>query len=278
MCSMKWESANKSCWKAEETKAAEAVKRLRCFRIRAGSGMVKTEGMKMKILSLMLTAAVLTACAAPQDDVPMKNQSRLVRNLEAGRPQTVVALGTSITANGAWVGHLADALEAEYPGLATVLNSGAAGKNSNYGIEHFDRLVVQKKPDTLFVEYSINDCVERFDITVEKARENLETIIDQTIAHFSECEMILMTMTPGNKYEPGHKSYRKDIEAHYAMYRAVAQERGLLLIDHDPNWRALQQDDPALFKKYVPDTIHPKPEGNAAVVSPVIFKALGISE
>ncbi len=202
--------------------------------------------------------------------------SQLVKNLNAGRPQTIVALGTSITENGAWVDHLADALEANYPSLANVLNSGASGKNSNYGIEHFDRLVIQKKPDTLFVEYSINDCVERFDISVAKARENLETIIDTTLKHFPECEIILMTMTPGNKYEPGHKSYRKAIAAHYTMYRAVARERGFLLIDHYPNWCALQQNDPTLFKKYVPDTIHPRAEGNAAVVSPVIIKALGL--
>jgi lysophospholipase L1-like esterase len=237
-------------------------------------------GIYIGVGAVLASCAMVTSTANSQEcrdpATPPSTKSRLVQNLEAGRPQTVVALGTSITANGAWVGHLSDALEASYPGLATVLNSGASGKNSNYGIEHFDRLVIQKKPDTMFIEYSINDCVERFDISVDQARKNLETLIDHTLKHFQECEIILMTMTPGNKYEPGHKSYRKNIEDHYAMVRAVALERGLLLIDHYPNWRALQQSDPALFKQYVPDTIHPKAEGNAAIVSPVILKALGI--
>jgi acyl-CoA thioesterase-1 len=92
----------------------------------------------------------------------------------------------------------------------------------------------------------------------------------------SDCEVILMTMTTGNKYPEEHRSYRKDIEAHYEMYRSVAKERELLLIDHYPQWIALQSNDPKLFKEYVPDTIHAKELGYSEVVTPFILKAIGL--
>lgn len=203
-------------------------------------------------------------------------QSQLVGNLKAGNEQVVIAYGTSLTANGAWVSHLKAALEANYPGQCTLINSGGAGKNSQWGLGQLEGRVLKHKPDTVFLEFSINDAVARFDISVETAQENLETMIDRILETNSQCEVILMTMTPGNKYPEGHRSYRKNIEAHYEMYRAVAKERGLQLIDHYPNWKALQSSAPQRFKEYMPDTIHPNASGCSEVVTPAIFKALGI--
>jgi lysophospholipase L1-like esterase len=171
---------------------------------------------------------------------------------------------------------LSDVLETNYPGLATVLNSGASGKNSDFGVANLKRLVIDKKPDALLIEYGINDCVERFDLSVEKAESNLLTIVNQTLASYPDCEIILMTMTPGDKYEPGHTSYRKNIQAYYAMYRRVAQDRGYRLIDHYSSWMALQTNDVARFNRYVPDTIHPRTEGNEIVVMPTLIDVLGI--
>ena len=93
--------------------------------------------------------------------------------------------------------------------------------------------MIQKKPDTVFIEFSINDSVERFKGSVAIAKANLETMIASIHKSNPECEIILMTMTPGDKYPKGHRSHRKDIAAHYDMYRSVAKRKGLLLIDHD---------------------------------------------
>lgn len=203
-------------------------------------------------------------------------KSQLVRQLESGKQQTLVCYGTSLTANGAWVSHLEAALEANYPKQCTLINSGGAGKNSQWGLEQLEGRVLKHHPDTVFLEFSINDAVARFDISVEAAQANLETMIDRILEVNSDCEVILMTMTPGNKYPEDHRSYRKDIEAHYEMYRSVAKERELLLIDHYPQWKALQSSDPKLFIQYVPDTIHAKEQGYSNVVTPAILEALGI--
>lgn len=204
-------------------------------------------------------------------------KSQLVTNLEAGKKQVVVCYGTSLTERGGWVKHIQKALEENYPGLATVVNSGGSGQWSKWGVEKLDNRVLAKKPDTLFIEFGINDSVARFKGSPEIARNNLETMIDRVQKQLPDCEIILMTMTPGNKYQPGHMSYRKNISEYYEMYRAVAKQRGLPLIDNYPKWAALQKDNPELFQKYVPDTIHPTGEGDLNVVTPLILNALGIT-
>jgi lysophospholipase L1-like esterase len=203
-------------------------------------------------------------------------KSTLITNLESGQKQVVVTYGTSLTANGPWVRQVAAILEKRYPGLITVINSGGSGQWSQWGVKNLDQRVLQKKPNTVFIEFSINDSVARFKGSVEIARTNLETMIDRIIKSNPKCEIILMTMTPGNKYPKEHRSHRKDIEAHYEMYRSVAKQQGHLLIDHYPNWKALQSADKKLFQQYVPDTIHPKTEGCSKVVTPAILRALGI--
>ena len=219
---------------------------------------------------LLLIATVATSFGT--------DKTRLVTNLESGKKQTVVAYGTSLTAEGAWLEQVSAVLDKLYPGLLTVVNSGGSGKWSQWGVQHLDSLVIEKKPDTVFLEFSINDSVERFKGSVQIARENLMTMINRILESNPECEIILMTMTPGDKYPEGHMSYRKNIAAHYDMYRAVAKQEGFLLIDHYPNWKALQAKDKELFFKYVPDSIHPTAEGCSQVVTPVILDAIGIRE
>lgn len=230
--------------------------------------------MKQDIVTggLVLTACLLAfACQA-------QTKSQLFNNLESGKQQVVVVYGTSLTANGGWVKQLGDALQKRYPDLTTVVNSGGSGMWSKWGIENIETRVVQKEPDTVFIEFCINDSVARFDCSVEQSRANLETMIDGMLKSNPKCEIILMTMTPGDKYSEGHPSYRKNISAYYAMYRAVAEDRHLTLIDHYPNWKALQLKDDRLFLKYVPDTIHPTATGCAEIVTPVILNALGFRD
>ena len=120
-------------------------------------------------------------------------KSRLVQNLEAGKAQVVVVYGTSLTAAGAWVKQLGDAFERQFPGKTTVINSGGSGKWSDWGVKHLDKLVIEKKPDTVFIEFCINDSVERFQGSVEIAKGNLENMIGRILKSNAECEIVLMT-------------------------------------------------------------------------------------
>jgi acyl-CoA thioesterase I len=228
--------------------------------------MIQTAMRSTFALSLLVLAAPVLADA----------RSRLVSNLEASRKQVIVAYGTSLTAAGAWVQELDGILKQRYPGLATVVNSGGSGMWSEWGVQNLDTRVIQKKPDTVFLEFGINDSVERFHCSVAQSRTNLETTIERTLQSNPQCEIILMTTTPGDQYPPGHTSHRKDIAAYYEMYRAVAKKRGLLLVDHYAHWKALRAKDEALYRKYVPDSVHPTPAGCSAVVTPAILDTLGL--
>jgi len=120
--------------------------------------------------------------------------------------------------------------------------------------------------------------VERFHGSIEIAKANLENMINRILKANPQFEIILMTMTPGDKYPAGYKSYRKDIGAHYEIYRSVAKERGFPLIDQYPNWKALQANDRKLFDEHVPDIIHPTEKGCLKIITPVILHSLGIRE
>ena len=226
------------------------------------------------------TISGLVVLAALAVAVPCQGQtkSKLVDNLEANRKQVIVAYGTSLTEGGAWVKQVGEALDKRFPHLATVINSGGSGMWSDWGVQNLDTRVIQRKPDTVFIEFCINDSVERFHCTVKQSQTNLETMIERILKGNPECEIILMTMTPGDGPQPGNKSYRKDIGLYNDMYRAVAKARGLMVIDHYPNWKTLEAQDPNRFHQYVPDTIHPTAAGCSEVVTPVILKALGIPD
>ncbi len=210
--------------------------------------------------------------ARSRQDRPARGASNLVANLNAGNAQTVVTFGTSLTSGGAWVKQLDAALKAKWPELVTVVNSGAGGMWSTWGVENLDARVIAKRPDTLLIEFGINDAYLPYKTSVAEARSNLNNMIDRVLAAKADTEIILMTMNPPIG---GHLARRPAIKEYYEMYRQVATERKLKLIDHHANWEPILAKDRALFDKYVPDGIHPGEEGCEKVITPALLKTLG---
>jgi lysophospholipase L1-like esterase len=203
--------------------------------------------------------------------------SSLVTALAAGQACKVVVYGTSLTANGAWVGGLSSWLSAKYPGLLTVINSGLSGKNSAEGVAQLNTKVLAHNPDTVFIEFAMNDAFLYSDgtprLSVAEARANLLGMIDSIQAHNPAAEIILQTMNTVWDSPNGSNAsatLRPNLAAYYQMYREVAAERSLLLIDHHPNWTALQQGDLATFQGYVPDGVHPVTQGIGKIVLPLL--------
>ncbi len=217
---------------------------------------------------LILPVAILTpiVCAG--------KTSQLVARLKAGQPQTIVTYGTSLTAGGAWVGQLQEALKSKFASLPTVINSGEGGMWSKWGVDHLDERVLQKKPDAVFIEFAINDAYLEYQTSVEQARTHLVNMIERILKTNSSCEIILMTMNPPIGV---HLQRRPEVTAYYQMYRDVAKKRKLMLIDHYPNWEKILRADAKLFDKYVPDGIHPNAEGCEKVITPAILKALDLA-
>lgn len=81
----------------------------------------------MNMRSRNIIAILATLCLFLAAPCQAGEKSRLVTNLEAGKKQTVVTYGTSLTAEGAWVRQLSAELNRQYPELATVGDSQAVG-------------------------------------------------------------------------------------------------------------------------------------------------------
>ena len=199
--------------------------------------------------------------------------SQLVANLEAGEKQTVVTFGTSLTAVGAWVDQLRTVLEQNYPGQVTLVNGAQGGANSDWGRGALEKKVLQHKPDTVLIEFAVNDAVAKRKTTVEHARGNLEEMIDRILEVNADCEIILMVMNPAVGHTGKH---RPNLLVYNEMYRDVAKERKFQLIDHYLVWDKLLNEDPLNFLFYVPDTIHPVRIGALKVITPTMTDALGL--
>ena len=214
---------------------------------------------------MMLTALPLSAKQA---------STQLVRNLDAGKQQTLVTFGTSLTAVGAWVDQIATVLNQQYPGQCTVINGAQGGANSDWGVKSLDEKVLKHKPDTVLIEFAVNDAVSKRNTSVEHARNNLNQIIDRILAQNPQCEIILQVM---NVPVAHTRTGRTKLDAFNQMYRDVAKERDYQLIDHWPNWKKLLNEDPLRFHTYNPDTIHPVRDGALNVITPHLIKELGLA-
>ena len=223
----------------------------------------------MKIKMCLLMIGLITFGFSLQG----KEKSQFIRNLESGKKQTLVTYGTSLTSHGAWVKQLQSELKKKFSGKARLINSGKSGMWSKWGVDNLDTRVIAKQPDTVLIEFSMNDAHTKYSMTVAKARNNLENMIERILKHNHKCEIILMVMNPAvGKFS----KVRPDLLAHYQMYRDVAKERNLLLIDHYQNWKKLLDKSPDQFKKLVPDGVHPTSKGCIDIITPEMIKSLGM--
>lgn len=220
----------------------------------------------------VFTAFLAGVCASPPLAAPGK--SRFVQHLESGKKQTLVAYGTSLTAVGAWVDQLRAVAVQQFPGLPTIVNGAQGGANSDWGRKNLDEKVLAHKPDTVLIEFSVNDAVSKQKKPTAHARENLENMIDRILKANPDTEVILMVMNPAM----GHTATaRPNLTAFNQMYRDVAKERGLQLIDHFPEWEKLLKENPALFLECMPDAIHPMRHGSLQVSAPLVIRSLGFA-
>ncbi len=230
-------------------------------------------------LAVAVLASVFGAGPAPAG--PRPEPAAFVSALEAGEPRTIVVYGTSLTANGGWVGQMRAWLAAQYPGAATVINSGLSGRNSAEGLARLEARVLDHEPDVVFIEFAMNDAFRYTDGTprldVPQARENLEAMIRAIRERNPDVEILLQTTNTVWDSPAGSNrsaTLRPELAAYYRMYREVAAARGLMLIDHEANWAALQREDRAKFEAFIPDGVHPTAAGCAEVVFPFLQRQL----
>lgn len=221
----------------------------------------------------MLVSALLLATAS----VEAAGTSRLIQNLRAGKAQTVVVFGTSLTAGGAWVGGLRTWLDAAYPDLATVHNEAGSGQSSVWALRNIGK-VTRHNPHAVIIEFAMNDAFYppvpgqfQEGVPPETSRANLLRILDSLRAAVPGCEFVLQTM---NLPLAKSRRYRPALETYYAGYRAVADSLGLLIADHEPVWKSVLDHDTSFYVSWVPDSLHPDADGSIAITLPGVIGTL----
>lgn len=209
--------------------------------------------------------------------------ARFIHALRSGRKVTIVTMGTSLS--GLWPGvMLDDWLNKEWPGQVTLFNeavgasassTGFNGDQATSGLGKLDA-VIAHKPDVVFIEFATNDAFLPYKISLEDSKKNLHTMIDRILAANPATEIIVQTMSSCLDHPSAgrHASDRPDVAAYFQGYREVAKARGLLLVDHYPNWLKIMTNDPALFDRLVPDRIHPQAQGYRQVLLPELKATL----
>jgi acyl-CoA thioesterase I len=222
----------------------------------------------MKTLALLCSLFFAEAAGA----------SRFVEQLRDGKPATVVVYGTSLTAAGAWPAQMKAALDAVFPGRMVLINSGGSGMTSEWGVRHLGEKVIAHQPDAVFIEFSVNDAVHRFGISLRQSRRNLERMLDGISEANPDTEIILQVMNPVIDRPEGHDGWRPRLAEYQQVYREVGKERGLLVIDHMPAWQAVLEKSEEVFRGFTIDRdgLHPNACGLARHVTPVILEKLGV--
>lgn len=104
-----------------------------------------------------------------------------------------------------------------------VIVTAIGGENSDSGAPRFERDVLALHPDVVTIDYALND--RR--LGVDKARKNLESMLDQAAA--KGVRTILLTPTPDQAAKLDDPNDPLNQQAD--MIRALAANRGLPLID-----------------------------------------------
>lgn len=225
----------------------------------------------MRYFLVLLTSVLLVpACVEKHDS------TRLAACLEEGRPQTLVVYGTSIESNRngqIWVGKVAEAMNLTYDGQLTLYNAGRSGQNSRWALENLQDSVLARNPDAVVLEFSTNDAVDRFGITVEECRRNTEQLIGRILEHNQDCEIILVTAC-GFPLGKGAES-RRTLDSYTDVYRSIAEERGLRLVDVASFLKRIGTEFGAdSVRYYVRDGIHTSDRGASELFFPMLFRAL----
>ena len=114
-------------------------------------------------------------------------------------------------------------IKSNYGDSIDVFNVGQSGQHSQWPLEHLEERVLKHRPNTVILEFTANDAVERFSITPEQCRLNTERIIKQIRTAVPGCEIILHTPC----LAPQHPELNATPRPRMALYNAVYKDLAL---------------------------------------------------
>ena len=228
-----------------------------------------------QILSWPASAAAANASPSTSDAQEAESRASLdafFARLRAGEKQTVVVYGTSLTRGGQWTRAMKSWFDTQFPTQVNFINSGLSGKNSDDGLAQVEVQVLAKHPDLVFLEFAINDAHVKFKMPVERGADNLDKIVRAIQSQNPQTAIVLQVMSVPWDAPNGNRSFsdRPQLTAFYENYRTYARQHNLMLLDHEPTWQQLKENQPEKFHAYLSDGLHPNAAGDLAVTWPQI--------
>jgi acyl-CoA thioesterase-1 len=242
-----------------------------------------TNRINMKTIILCLLSLLLLSGTSAKTLGKQKKNAGFIQKLEQGEKVKIAALGTSLTGGTwRWFDVMKEWLDQEYPRQVEYQNEGVGASASSYppkvcGLEKV-KVVAAGNPDVVFIEFAVNDAYKPYKISIEESRKNLESIISTLKEANPKVEIIIQTMNvvidmPALNMTESTK--RSELTKYLEMYRQVAVENKLLLIDHYPNWeKYLKHEGRDAYIKLVTDGIHPNLEGYRMILLPELREVL----
>ena len=210
-------------------------------------------------------------------------QTHFIKRLQQGEYVKIAALGTSLTGGTwRWFDVMKEWLDETYPDQVSYKNLGVGASASSYppGSSGLDKVkeLAGYNPDVVFIEFAVNDAYKPYNISVGESRENLESMIGTLKNANPNVEIIMQTMNvviDMPELNMSEATKRSDLPKYLNMYRRVANEKHLLLIDHYPNWENyLKNEGRDAYIRIVTDGIHPNMEGYSMILLPELQKTL----
>lgn len=222
----------------------------------------------MKKILFAIVLMVLSHCAFAQ--------AEFVKKLAAGKPQTLVVYGTSVSSLGhglEWVAAVGEDLNNRYGNKLTLHNNGMSGRNSEWALKHVQDSVIAVNPDAVIIEFATNDAVTRFNISLEDCRNNTLELIGTIRKAHPDCEIILHTVCG---YPIGKNlENRPQMDKYNAVYKKIAKEQKLMLIDESAIFKNIAKKKGVnVLKKFQHDGVHTTQKGALEIIYPNVVRML----
>lgn len=182
---------------------------------------------------------------------------------------TLLALGTSLTANYQWPHELARQLSRCLARKVDIEILAVAGANSNQAAKQFSSRM-NRRPDIVLVEFAINDADLLDGIDLDKSRSNLKALLGRIREDVPGAHVVLMTMNPAF----GPRGWvRPQLIKYYQVYRELASNHDVALVDLAPTWsETLAATD---YKVQLPDGLHPTQTAASRIILPAVLNKIG---
>ena len=179
----------------------------------------------------------------------------------------IAALGTSLTARGAWLERLPAALEPLVRRPVRALDFARVGATSRWGLAVVEE-AARVGPDIAIIEFASNDAALHRRVSLAESAANLTAIIRCLRTANEAIRLYLMTMSPAIGLRG---LIRPRLARYYDLYPSVAARERTGLIDNRPDWEALPPETKA---RALRDGAHPTAEFATSITLANIVRVL----